>query len=169
MLEQNAPETTGTETPTTPSDAEIVPITLEVLIGDGYHLFQQHCEELEGKPFAIDLERYEILQKKRTLLCMGAYVGNLLVGYSTTVLLRHGHHDTLIASNDSLYVDPNFRRGLGLHLIRQTEKHAHECGVDCMVWAAKPGSDLDLILAARRNCDLSEHHYRVTFHGQHEQ
>lgn len=167
MQEQSEAVTLGTETPTPLYDVEVVPITLEVLIGDGYHLFQQHCQELEGKPFAIDLERYEVLQKKRTLLCMGAYVGNAMVGYSTTVLLRHGHHDTLIASNDSLYVDPSFRRGLGLQLIRQTEKHAQECGVDCMVWSAKPGSDLDLILAARRNCDLSEHHYRISFDGQH--
>jgi len=167
VLEPSDPETLGTETLTPISDLEVVPITLEVLIGDGYHLFEQHCTELEGEDFAPDLERYEQLQKQRTLLCIGAYVGNNMVGYSTTVLYRHGHHDTIIASNDSLYIDPNYRRGLGLHLIRQTEKHAHECGVDCMVWSAKPGSHLDLILARRRNCDLSENHYRVNFDGQH--
>jgi len=158
-------EIAGTETPTKTSDLEIAPITLEVLIADGYHLFEQHCQELDGKEFALDFARYEVLQKQRTLMCLGAYLDTHMIGYSTTVLYRHGHHDTLIASNDSLYVDPNFRKGAGLELIRQTEKHAQECGVDCMVWAAKPESSLDLILAARRNCKLSEHHYRVNFHG----
>ena len=165
MPEAKETEHGGTETLTTASELEIVPITLEVLVGDGYHLFEQHCQELDGKEFALDLERYETLQKQRALMCLGAYLGTHMIGYSTTVLYRHGHHDTLIASNDSLYIDPNFRRGAGLALIRQTEKHAQECGVDCMVWAAKPGSSLDLILASRRNCKLSEHHYRVNFHG----
>ena len=167
MQDQNALETPGTATPTPPSRVEVVPVTLEVLLGDGYHLFQQHCEELEDRDFEPDLERYEQLQQKRTLLCMGLYVDDVMQGYSTTVLYRHGHHDTLIAANDSLYVSRDFRRGHGLQLIRQTEKHAQECGVDCMVWSAKPGSSLDLILAARRNCYLSEHHYRVSFDGEH--
>lgn len=165
MPEAKETEIAGTETPTKTSDLEIAPITLEVLIADGYHLFEQHCQELDGKEFALDFARYEVLQKQRTLMCLGAYLGTHMIGYSTTILYRHGHHDTLIASNDSLYVDPNFRKGAGLELIRQTEKHAQECGVDCMVWAAKPESSLDLILDARRNCKLSEHHYRVNFHG----
>ena len=167
MLEPNEVATSGTEIPTTTSNLEVVLITFDVLISDGYHLFQQHCQELDGKDFEPDLNRYHNLEKQHALMCMGAYLGDYMVGYSTTVLYRHGHHDTLIASCDSLYVDPNFRRGAGLHLIRQTEKHAQECGVDCMVWSAKPGSSLDLILAARRNCEISETHYRVNFNGQH--
>ncbi len=158
-------ETLGTATPTTASKREIVPVTLEVLIGDGYHLFQSHSQEIDGKDFAADLDRYENLQSQNMLLCIGAYINNYMVGYSTTIVYRHGHHDTLIATNDSVYVDPNFRRHIGMSLIRQTEKHAQECGVDCMVWAAKPGSSFDLILAARRNCKLSQHHYKISFDG----
>ena len=167
MPETKETAAAGIETPTTTSEFEIVPVTFEVLLGDGYHLFQQHCEELEEVQFEPDLARYEQLQKQRTLLCIGVYLDNYMLGYSTTILYRHGHHDTLIAQNDSLYIEPHFRKGAGLSLIRQTEKHAQECGVDCMVWSAKPGSSLDLILAARRNCYLSEHHYRVSFDGEH--
>ncbi len=167
MQEPEDPETTGTETLTIASDVEIVPVTLNVLVGDGYHLFQQHCEELEAKEFEPDLERYQHLEQQRVLLCMGAYLKDFMVGYSTTVLYRHGHHDTIIATSDSLYVDPGFRRGVGLSLIRQTEKHARECGVDCMVWSAKPGSSLDLILSSRRNCHHHENHYKIDFDGQH--
>lgn len=159
-------ETLGTATPTTASELEIVPITGNVLIDDGYHLFQRHAQEIENKDVAIDLDRYFLLESKQALICLGAYIGTYMIGYSTTIIYRSGHHDTLIASNDSIYVDPNFRTGAGLSLIRQTEKHAQECGVDCMVWAAKPGSSLDLILAARRNCKLSQHHYKVSFDGQ---
>ncbi len=159
-------ETLGTVTPTTASELEIVPVTLEVLIGDGYHLFQSHSQEVDNKDVALDLDRYRQLEGKQVLMCLGAYIGTYMIGYSTTIFYRHGHHDTLIASNDSIYVDPDFRTGAGLSLIRQTEKHAQECGVDCMVWAAKPGSSLDLILAARRNCKLSQHYYKVSFDGQ---
>jgi hypothetical protein len=81
----------GIETPTTTSEFEIVPVTFEVLLGDGYHLFQQHCEELEGVQFEPDLARYEQLQKQRTLLCIGVYLDNYMLGYSTTILYRHGH------------------------------------------------------------------------------
>jgi len=161
-------ETAGTETLTTTSDLEIAPITLEVLIQDGYYLFEQHCQELDGKEFALDLDRYKVLEHKQSLMCIGVYLNKHMIGYSTTILYRHGHHDTIIASSDSLYIDPNFRRGVGLKLMRQTEKHAQECGVDCMVWSAKPGSTMDLILAARRNCQLAENHYKITFDGQHD-
>lgn len=167
MPEAKETEIAGTETLTKASDLEIVVVTFDVLMADGRHLFQRHCQELDNKDFEPEPERYKVMEDKCSLICLGVYSGQKMVGYSTTVLFRHGHHHTLMAGSDSIYILPEFRRGVGLQLIRQTEKHAQEAGVDCMVWSAKPGSTLDLILAARRGYQHSESHYQRDFHGQH--
>jgi len=159
-------ETAGTETLTTTSSLEIILINFEVLMADGQHLFQQHCQELDNKDFEPELTRYEIIESKNSLICLGVYLGQQMVGYSTTVLFRHGHHDTLMAGSDSIYILPKFRKGIGLQLIRQTEKHAQEAGVDCIVWSAKPGSSLDLILSARRDYEHAETHYQRKLNGR---
>ena len=160
-------ETDGTETPTVTSEVEIRQITLDELLLNGSKLFEQHCQELEGKPLELDSKRYSFLESKGMLLVLAAYCDDQIVGYSTNVFYRHGHHNTFMSVNDSLYVIPNFGRGAGMLLIRQTEKHAKKHGADCMLWMAKVGSVLDLILSSRRVCKLTTHNYTVNFndHG----
>ncbi len=51
MPEAKETEIAGTETPTKVSDLEIAPITLEVLIADGYHLFEQQVLTRQVYPY----------------------------------------------------------------------------------------------------------------------
>lgn len=167
MDQPNTLGTGGIETLTAKSNIEVRKIDFDTLLLDGFKLFDQHCVEVEGRMFEPDLPRYAYLESKGMMLTLGAYCDNQMVGYSTCLFYRHGHHNTLMAVNDSLYVIPNFGKGVGMLLIRQTEKHTKKFGVDCMLWSAKPGSVLDLILSARRICNHETNNYRVDFnhHG----
>jgi len=132
---------------------EIRSISFLELWTDGHDLFQAHHEELEDNkfPFLPDQNRYLSLDELDMLIVMGAYIEDYMIGYSVSVIYRHGHFDEILATNDSLYLDPNYRRGpLGWKLILSTEKAAEECGVHRMIWTAKCHSTLENLLQRRR-------------------
>ena len=58
--------------------------------------------------------------------------------------------------NDSIFVHPEDRQtGVGLRMIRMTEKAAEAAGAQ-MIWGAKPGSPLDLVLSRRHGLERIE-------------
>jgi predicted GNAT superfamily acetyltransferase len=135
------------------SSLDIRSISFLELWSNGHHLFEDHCKELEDDrvTFLPDQNRYLALDDLDMLIVLGAYVDEHMVGYSVSVIYRHGHFDEILATNDSLYVDPDYRRGsLGWKLILSTEKSAQECGVSRMLWTAKCNSNLEILLQKRR-------------------
>ena len=135
------------------SSLDIRSISFLELWSNGHHLFEDHCQELEDDrvTFLPDRNRYLALDDLDMLIVLGAYVDEHMVGYSVSVIYRHGHFEEILATNDSLYVDPDYRRGsLGWKLILSTEKSAQECGVSRMLWTAKCNSNLDMLLQKRR-------------------
>lgn len=133
---------------------EIRSLTFSDLWAEGQHLFDDHCQELEDGRVAFlpDKHRYDTLDELDTLIVLGAYVDFNIVGYSVSVIYRHGHFDEVLATNDSLYVDPMYRNSqIGWKLILSTEKSAEESGVSRMLWTAKCGSNLELLLNRRRD------------------
>lgn len=135
------------------SSLDIRPISFLELWSDGHCLFEDHYLELEAsrEAFLPDKNRYLALDDLDMLIVLGAYVDDHMVGYSVSVIYRHGHVREIIATNDSLYMDPNYRDGpLGWKLILSTEKSAEECGVHRMLWTAKCNSNLEFLLQKRR-------------------
>jgi len=136
------------------SNLEIRSVSFIDLWSDGQHLFEDHCQELEDSRVAFlpDNNRYLALDDLDMLIALGAYVDGHMIGYSVSVIYRHGHFDEILATNDSLYVDPAYRRGpIGWKLILSTEKSAQECGVSRMLWTAKCNSNLEMLLDKRRD------------------
>ena len=135
------------------SSLDIRSVSFLDLWSDGQHLFENHFQELEDSraAFLPDKNRYLALDDLEMLIVLGAYVDEHMIGYSVSVIYRHGHCDEILATNDSLYVDPDYRRGpLGWKLILSTEKSAQECGVSRMLWTAKCNSNLETLLQRRR-------------------
>ena len=135
------------------SSLDIRSVSFLDLWSDGQHLFEDHCRELEDSRVAFlpDNNRYLSLDDLDMLITLGAYIDGHMIGYSVSVIYRHGHFDEILATNDSLYVDPSYRRGpIGWKLILSTEKSAQECGVSRMLWTAKCNSNLDMLLSKRR-------------------
>ena len=111
----------------------------------------EHVAEVEpdigrdGPQLALPI--YETLERAGSLITLGAFDGDTMVGYSVAILGPHLHYGFTYAHHDMLYVAPAHRQGrLGLQLIRETEREAKARGARCVTWHVKPGSALDKIL-----------------------
>lgn len=113
----------------------------------------QHWEEIARNKHIMvlnpDIERYQAIEDAGALLALFAYDGDEIIGYSVTVVSAHLHYINLgMAQNDVLYLLPRYRgaSGVGIRLIRETERVARTLGADLMVWHAKDKSSLADIL-----------------------
>ena len=109
---------------------EIRPTTVADLFTNGSELFQQHWSEIAlNKHLMVlnpDRPRYEALEAAGTLIILGAYENNVLVGYSVSFVATHFHYsDLTVANNDLLFLKMHLRgTRLGLDLIYETEREA---------------------------------------------
>lgn len=124
---------------------------VEVILTHGAMAHAHHDElsaSFHGHPFDPDLERYQRLEDLGVLVCLGAWDGDKLVGYSFNVLSTHSHYRTVLcAHNDLLYLEPDYRKGThGLQLMRATREALKARGVSHVLWYAKPNTVLDKLL-----------------------
>jgi GNAT superfamily N-acetyltransferase len=131
------------------ADVRIVPVA-DILARED--LLYEHWQEIARNKDVMILnplaDRYDAMERAGVLLCLAAFVDDVMVGYSATVVAPHLHYGGLVyGSNDVLFVQAEHRRGsLGLRLIRDTERHAAQRGARLMLWHAKQGSALDVML-----------------------
>ncbi len=80
--------------------------------------------------------------------CLGVFEGGRMLGYTACVVAAPLHHGlTLAARCTAVYVDPVARmQGLGLQLLRETEREAKGNGCAHIVWTAKAGSRMASVL-----------------------
>lgn len=94
-------------------------------------------------------DKYDAMEKANLLICVGAFDGEKLVGYSASIAIPHLHYaDLLNASNDIIFLMPEYRKGhTGLKLIRETERIAKdEYGCRMVSWHSKSGTALDRLM-----------------------
>jgi len=84
-----------------------------------------------------------------------------IVGYSVLMIQPHIHYcDSIYASVDVIYVDPNYRNGsLGARLLFETEKLAVDKGADVIVHHAKPNVPMIIKPLEKLGYSLYEHIY----------
>lgn len=114
-----------------------------------------HKHLMKLKP---DYEKYFLYERENKLLCLGAFIGERLVGYSVTFTnLPHMHYMDLICSvNDVIYLDEKYRKStLGLSLIRETERLSKLFGCKMISWHAKEATSL-LQLLPNMGYDIQE-------------
>lgn len=117
-------------------------------IAEVWPLLAAHWEEIARNKdvmvLAPDAERYQALEDLGMVIALAAYDGGAIVGYCVTFVVKHLHYAGLTyATNDVLYVHPDYRRGrTGLRLIRETERLAKERGARLVLWHAKEGTPL---------------------------
>lgn len=130
-------------------------------VADSLHLLEKHWKESARNKslmkLAPDYALYDLLELSGTLVCLGAYVENLLVGYSVNLIKPHLHYSTLLCGyNDLLFVDDEYRSSpLGLKLIKETKKELRIRGAKLMLWHAKEDTALSSILP-RLGCKVQE-------------
>lgn len=111
-------------------------------------LLDAHGRETEAAEVAVDWARYDMLEDAGVLLLLGVFEANRLLGYSVCVIgAPMNHSTTMVAQCEAIYVDKASRHlGLGLHLMRETERDARAAGCTTILWNAKVGSSLASVL-----------------------
>lgn len=115
-------------------------------------LIQMHYDEIalhkEAIPLAPDWHRYDLMDAAQDLACITARDDGKMIGYSVFFLQNHIHYmTTRMASNDVLYLHPDYRKGrIGIKLIQHSEKHLQWLGVKKIVWHIKTANDFSPIL-----------------------
>lgn len=115
-------------------------------------LLEAHYQELaKNKRLMVlnpDVERYKALEENNLLFTLLAYLDDEIVGYSVNFIMNNLHYrDLVYAQNDLLFLDAAHRQGgLGLRLIRETEKVAKEKGAQMIIWHAKEKTALELLM-----------------------
>lgn len=95
---------------------------------------------------------YAVLEQAHVLKCFGAYSGstNLLIGFISVLVAVMPHHGRLIATSESLFVDPAYRSaGVGNLLLTAGEQHAIKFGCEAFMCLARIGGSFEKLLARR--------------------
>lgn len=120
----------------------------EELLARAEGLFAEHWQEIAlSKHLMVlkpDSARYMAMEQAGMLLALGLWRGDELVGYSVNFIMQHLHYaDLCVASNDLVFVAAQHRNSrAGLMLIRETERHCKERGVQMLTWHAKQDTPL---------------------------
>lgn len=95
-------------------------------------------------PLELDLGAYQLMVEQGLLFALGAFDGDALVGYCTVTVIGHPYNKAIrIASNDALFVAPNYRNGLlPGKLILRAEKEAKARGASRFSWHCRAGTPL---------------------------
>lgn len=120
-------------------------------IKDAEPILVDHWREValyqEKIPLEPDYSRYVAAENQGRLVIVTARKDGELVGYSVFILHRHIHYkNCLVASNDVIYLKPEYRGVIGARLILKSEAILTELGVDRMTWHVKPKHDWSPIL-----------------------
>lgn len=121
-------------------------------IAEAWILLEDHRLELAtNKGLMVlnpDIATYLRLEENQSMLSLGAYDGNEIVGYSVSIVHCNLHYaDVIMCQNDVLFLKESYRTGAnGLRLIRETERLARERGCHMMLWHAKMDTTFMAIL-----------------------
>lgn len=95
-------------------------------------------------PFDPDVDMYARLAKAGMMFAVAAFDSEQIVGYCTVLVSPHMHNRTVtIASNDALFVAPEYRKGLtAARVIRTAEAEAARRGAVRFLWHCRAGTEL---------------------------
>jgi predicted GNAT superfamily acetyltransferase len=109
------------------------------------------------------IEAYKAMEHAATVIALGAFDNEVMVGYIVMFTGEHHHYGTPFAQHDVLFVRDDMRdTGLGLRLIRNARALSKERGAQFIAWHAKPGSALAQILE-KQGCTLEDAIYIERF------
>ena len=101
--------------------------------------------------FAPDVSAYQRLFDAGVVFGVGALDGQDVAGYCTVTVVRHPHNPAVVvASNDALFVKPEWRGGaVALRLIQAAESEAVRRGAMRFTWHTRAGTSLAAVLERR--------------------
>lgn len=114
-------------------------------------LFQDSDREIgENDPLDLDLSLYAALAKGASFCVVAKGPSGVIAGAASVVVARDPHHARIKATNDSIYVRPEFRAtSLPGRLFAFCEREARRRGAESFQWVAHAGSSLERALDRR--------------------
>ena len=115
-------------------------------------MFEDHYQEvaLDKKVMKLDVNwlRYYAMEEQEAVVCLAAWLGHEMVGYSVSFVYQHMHYQQVkVIHNDVLFVKKEHRgSGLGVKLIEATETAGRYLECDVLLFHSKPGADLESVL-----------------------
>lgn len=109
------------------------------LLADGLEdLTLQNHEEVEGRGhLKVDYDRILELERLGCFTVFGARRAGRLVGYSAFLFGPSLHGQTLTATNDVIFVEPESRGWLGVRLVLAAEAHFRKLGAERITYHTK--------------------------------
>ena len=105
---------------------------------------------LIGQPIP-NREMYAAMESAEAYQCFGAYDGDTLIGFAATITAMLPHYSKMIATVESIYVDPAYRKGgAGRALMAAIEGNARSMGCAAVLYSAPVGSAFEQYLSAAR-------------------
>lgn len=115
-------------------------------------LFEANFKET-GVPnavFCLDEELYKVLEEGTDSFGILAWDGGKAIGYSHVIVGPHPHTSVLYATNDAIYVSPEYRtKGVGGQLVVRSEKEALNRGARSFLWDVPINHGLDIAFSRR--------------------
>ena len=113
---------------------------------------------LHDQPCVLNRTLYDALFAAGSLVCIGAFVDDRIIGYAIAVVSPHPHYALTAAQHDSLFIHPDHRAPrLALRLVEAVEAECKARGASFIAWHAKPGTPFARLL--ERRARLEEHVY----------
>lgn len=153
-----------TEQKTKPGRAKSITLrtlTIDEFRGKSDQMLRQHYEEVvqdKRVPMDFDWTAYVSMEARELVLCLGAFIGEKLVGYSLNFLYpAHPHHRNFAFSQNDLFFvsEPHRGNGIARMLREETKRVAAHRGFKKVFWPVKPGTAMESWLKAK-GCKIED-------------
>ena len=127
-----------------------------IVLGEGQELFARHSVEQEHDqsiPLDIDHQQYHLADAIGMLRVFTVRDDERLVGYAVyCVSFSIRHQTSLQATQDSLYLAPEYRKGtLGIRFLKYIEAELRADHVQVLRQHTHPGTNLDNIFRNKKS------------------
>ncbi len=125
-------------------------------------LLQENFSEtgLPGRKLCVHEATYEAISDAGAGFAIVAFDDGRPVGFVSVFLSIHQHTSELVATNDSVFVLPEYRRSaVGGQLIVRAERESRKRGAKLFLWQVVDGTPIDQAFASRTTYGLFQKIY----------
>jgi GNAT superfamily N-acetyltransferase len=137
---------------------EIKPVSYSEILDapNAAELLQEYSKDCVMPDYNPQRQMYAALENSGALHCFGAYADGILVGFVSVITGVMPHNGKLMATIESLFALPSHRKlGTGDALLSAVEKFAVEGKYVALIYTARAGSILEVVLSRRPGCKES--------------
>ena len=137
---------------------EIKPVSYSEILDapNSAELLDAYAKDCVMPDYNPQRQIYQAMEKSGALYCFGAYVDDVLIGFVSVVTGVMPHNGKREATIESLFVLPSHRAtGAASELMTTVEKVSAVTGCVALLYTARAGSPLEVVLSRRPGCKES--------------